>query len=178
MCLPELGLRQYGSCVEAINGANKPAREVDMAHWLEKMTHTIVERANMRKQEAHACLSPFPPRIHDRMVEQQTLGNLIPPLNITTTDDKTSCFVRDELGLHIITVSKLRKPNPGVACSSQCGVPESVPCRHCWAAMKALNLRMVDYLASYNTTVGWRKQYAEVKISGRGPALKCRLRSI
>ena len=28
---------------------------------------------------------------------------------------------------------------------------------------KALNLRMVDYLASYNTTVGWRKQYAEVK---------------
>ena len=28
---------------------------------------------------------------------------------------------------------------------------------------EALSLRMVDYLASHNTTAGWRKQYAEVK---------------
>ena len=50
VCLPELGLRQYGSCVEAINGANKPAREVDMAHWLEKMTNTIVQRAKCESE--------------------------------------------------------------------------------------------------------------------------------
>ena len=60
VCRPQLGLRQCGSCVEAINGANKPAREMDMAHWLGKMTNAIVERANLRKQHAHACVSPFP----------------------------------------------------------------------------------------------------------------------
>ena len=73
------------------------------------------------------------------------------------------CRVSDEVGHHLVTVAPLKESNPGVACSSKCGVPAGVPCRHCWAAMKALNLRMVDYLASYNTTVGWRKQYAEVK---------------
>lgn len=62
-----------------------------------------------------------------------------------------------------VTVAKLNESNPGAACSSKCGVPAGVPCRHCWAAMKALSLRMVDYLASHNTTAGWRKQYAEVK---------------
>jgi hypothetical protein len=31
MCRLELGLRKFGSCVEAINSANKPARKVDMA---------------------------------------------------------------------------------------------------------------------------------------------------
>ena len=69
----------------------------------------------MRKRDAHACISPFPPRMYDRMLAQQMLGNLIPPLNISTTDNKMTCFVEDELGRHAITVAKLREPNPGVA---------------------------------------------------------------
>jgi len=163
VCRLELGLRKFGSCVEAINSANKPARKVDMAHWLETMANIIVKRANSRKQEADNWPSPYPPRIQKLMLEQQALGALIPALNCIGSDTKTVCRVTDEVGHHQVTVALLKESNPGVACSSKCGVPAGVPCRHCWAAMKALSLRMVDYLASHNTTAGWRKQYAEVK---------------
>ena len=60
VCRLELGLRKFGSCVEAINSANKPARKVDMAHWLETMANIIVKRANSRKQEADNWPSPYP----------------------------------------------------------------------------------------------------------------------
>ena len=123
VCRLELGLRKFGSCVEAINSANKPARKVDMAHWLETMANIIVKRANSRKQEADNWPSPYPPRIQNLMIEQQALGALIPALNCTGSDTKTVCRVTDEVGHHQVTVALLKESNPGVACSSKLACP-------------------------------------------------------
>ena len=41
------------------------------------------------------------------------------------------CRVSDEVGHHLVTVAKLKESNPGVACSSKCGVAR-------WRTVQAL----------------------------------------